>query len=224
MAAAAPPLLADLRERYVDELIAGEAREAQRIVAEAVRLAPAARVYQGLLVEGLYEVGRRWERGEVTIAEEHLAAGISEFVLPQVAFHLPRAPRRRRTAIVACAPGELHAIGSRVVGDFLEAAGWDVLQLGALTPVGALCELTVARRADVVALSASTPARLAEVHDALARLRTVPRPPFVAVGGQAFATAAATASVPDGAVFVRTPEALVAALAERFPADAAAGR
>jgi MerR family transcriptional regulator, light-induced transcriptional regulator len=213
----APPPLAALRERYVDQLIAGEAREAQRIVAHALHLAPASAVYHGLLSEALYEVGRRWELGAVTVAEEHLATGISETVLPQVAFHLPRSPRCRRTAIVACVPGELHAIGSRVVGDFLEAAGWDVLCLGARTPAGALCELVVARHAEVVALSASTTDRLVELDEVLTRLESLPRAPFVAVGGQAFATARATHGVRDGAVFVRTPEALVAALGERFP-------
>jgi len=217
MTIAAPSTLAGLRDRYVEQLIAGEAREAQRIVAEALHLAPASAVYHGLLSEALYEVGRRWELGAVTVAEEHLATGISETVLPQVAFHLPRVPRRRRTAIVACVPGELHAIGSRVVGDFLEAAGWDVLCLGALTPAGDLCELVVARNVQAVALSASMPERLSEVDEVLAHLRTLPRPPFVAVGGQAFATARATNGVRDGALFARTPEALVTALAERFP-------
>jgi MerR family transcriptional regulator, light-induced transcriptional regulator len=223
MGAAAPPVLEDLRERYVEQLIAGEVREVQRIVAEALHLAPAAAVYHGLLTEALYEVGRRWERGEATVAEEHIATGISEVVLPQVAFHLPRAPRRRRTAIVACVPGELHAIGSRVIGDFIEAAGWDVLYVGAPTPAGALCELVVGRNADAVALSASTPERLVEVDEVLARLQTLPSPPFVAVGGQAFATASAATSVRDGAVFVRTPEALVVALNERFPQPDAPG-
>jgi len=213
----APSTLAVLRERYVEQLIAGEARQAQGIVAEALHLAPASAVYHGLLSEALYEVGRRWELGDVTVAEEHLATGISEAILPQVAFHLPRAPRRRRTAIVACVPGELHAIGSRVVGDFLEAAGWDVLSLGALTPPGALCELVVARNAQVVALSASTAARLVELDEVLAPLTTLPRPPFVAVGGQAFSRAAASDAVRDGAVLVRTPEALATLLAERFP-------
>jgi methanogenic corrinoid protein MtbC1 len=217
MDAVAASTLTELRDRYVEQLIAGEAREAQRLVAEALQLAPATAVYHGLLSEALYEVGRRWECGQVTVAEEHLATGISEAVLPQVAFRLPREPRRRRTAIVACVPGEQHAVGSRVVGDFLEAAGWDVLHLGALTPAGDLAQLVVARNAQAVALSATTPDRLHEVEKVLERLRALPRAPFVAVGGQAFGTASAVTSLGDGAVFVRTPEALVGALAERFP-------
>jgi MerR family transcriptional regulator, light-induced transcriptional regulator len=173
-------------------------------------------VYHALLAEGLYEVGRRWARGDVSVAEEHLATGICEVILPDLAYRLPRVPRRRRTVIVACVPGELHALGSRIVADFLEAAGWDVLHLGALTPAGALAELVVARQAEVAALSATTPERIPEVEEVCRRLRSLPRRPLVAVGGQAF-TGEAEALRIGGDVFVRSPEALVAALHERFP-------
>ena len=54
------------------------------------------------------------------------------------------------------------------------------------------------------------------MQEALGRLRALPRAPLVAVGGQAFATAAAATSL-DGAVFVRTPEELVSQLGARFP-------
>lgn len=209
--------LTGLRDRYVEQLIAGDAREAQRIVTQALHMAPAATVCQSVLVEALYEIGRRWSCGAVSVAEEHVATGICEVVLPQIAYHLPRQPRRRRTAIVACVPGELHAIGSRVVSDHLEAAGWDILHVGALAPAGPLTELVVSRSADVVALSAATDERLPEVREVLACLRTLPRKPFVAVGGQAFATADAVRSL-DGAFLARTPEALARELEARFPA------
>jgi methanogenic corrinoid protein MtbC1 len=210
-------MLADLRERYVEQLIAGEAGQAQRVVAEALRVVPVGTVYHALLAEGLYEVGRRWARGDVSVAEEHLATGICEVILPDLAYRLPRVPRCRRTAIVACVPGELHALGSRIVADFLEAAGWDVLHLGALTPAGALAELVVARQAEVVALSATTPERIPEVEEVCRRLRSLPSRPLIAEGGQAF-TGEAEALRIGGDVFVRSPEALVAALRERFPA------
>jgi MerR family transcriptional regulator, light-induced transcriptional regulator len=209
-----PESLVDLYEPYVDALIAGNAGEAQRLIDEALRVAPIASVYRALLVEGLYEVGRRWERGAITVAEEHLASGICEVVLPDLAQRLPRGPRTRRTAIIACVPGELHAIGSRIVADVLEAAGWDVLYLGALTPAAAMVELVVSRGVDVVALSASCAERIPEIEDVCARLRELPRSPLVVVGGQAFAGAA---EAPDDAcLLVDSPEALVAALAERF--------
>ncbi|HEX4805314.1 MAG TPA: B12-binding domain-containing protein [Conexibacter sp.] len=221
----APPAdaLDDLRERCVERLIAGEAREAQALVEEALARAPAAVVYRELLTEALYEVGRRWQHGEIGVGEEHLATGICEHVLPDLAARLPRRPRCRRVAIVACAPWELHALGSRIVADFLDAGGWDVLYLGALVPASVLVELTLARRAEVVALSATTARSAAELEDVCARLQRLARPPLVAVGGQALDLDGLPPL--EGTLLVRTPEALVALLAERFPlgGGAAAG-
>lgn len=215
MGAAAPELLAELRERYVELLIAGEARGAHAVVAEALRAAPVEAVYRELVTEALHEVGDRWERGEVSVAEEHLATGICETSLPDLAERLPRRPRCHRIAIVACVPWELHALGARIVSDFLEAGGWDVLHLGALVPASVLAQLVVARNADVVALSATTARSLAGFETVCERLQALPRPPFVAAGGQALLEAEA-GFAPPGAVVEQSPEALVELLAERF--------
>jgi MerR family transcriptional regulator, light-induced transcriptional regulator len=218
MGAAAPELLGELRERYVELLIAGEARGAHALVAEALRAAPVEAVYRELVTEALHEVGDRWERGEVTVAEEHLASGICETSLPDLAERLPRLPRRHRTAIVACVPWELHALGARIVSDFLEAGGWEVLHLGALVPASVLAQLVVARNADVVALSATTTRSLGELGGVCARLHALPRSPVVAAGGQALLDAP-VGFAPPGAVVEHSPEALVKLLAERFPAE-----
>lgn len=218
MGATASQALAELRDRYVELLIAGDARGAHAVVAEALRAAPAAAVYRGLVTEALHEVGDRWERGEATVAEEHLATGICESSLPDLAERLPRRPRRRRTAIVACAPWELHALGARVVADFLDAGGWDVLHLGALVPASVVTQLAVARDADVVALSATTTRNRGELEGVCERLHALPRSPFVAAGGQALLEAPETLAL-GGAIVEQSPEALVELLAERFPAD-----
>lgn len=218
MGAAAPEALEELRERYVELLIAGDARAAHAVVAEALRLAPVQAVYRALVTEALHEVGDRWERGEATVAEEHLATGICESSLPDLAERLPRRPRCRRTAIVACVPWELHAIGSRIVSDFLEAGGWDVLHLGALVPASVLTQTVVARNADVVALSATTTRSLGELEAVCERLRELPRPPLVVAGGQALLLEEATGFSPPGAIVEQSPEALVELLAERFGA------
>lgn len=215
MEAAGAAGLDDLRDAYVEQLVAGAERPARRLVEQALERAPAAVVYEQLVTRSLYEVGRRWQAGEIGVAQEHLATGVCEHVLPALAEQLPRQARCGRSAIVACAPWELHALGSRVVADFLDAGGWDVLHLGALVPASVLVELTLARRADVVALSATTDRSAAELEGLCARLQRLARPPLVAVGGQALDARALPPL--DGATRVRTPAALVALLAERFP-------
>lgn len=218
MGTAVPATLAELRGRYIEHLLAGEAAEAQRVITEALRLLPIETVYHGVIAEALYEVGRRWERREVTIAEEHLVTGICEASLPDLARRLPRSPRRGLTSIIACVPHELHALGCRIVADFLEAAGWDILHLGADTPADVLADFAVGRGANVVALSATMTERIADVEQACEGLRALPLRPFIAVGGQAFAGAREARSL-GADVLVRSPEALVIELAERFPAS-----
>ncbi|MDO8186868.1 cobalamin-dependent protein [Conexibacter sp. JD483] len=208
--------LTTIRERYVRALLDGDAIAAHGHVAEALELVPVAEVYLDVVHPALHEVGRRWERDTVNVAEEHLATSVSEVMLAELAGRLPRTPRRNRTAIVACGPGEQHAIGSRIVADFLEADGWDTLHLGATTPGSALAELTVARHAEVIAISVSLPLRIPEVADACRRLKALPFAPVVALGGQAF-TRPSQAFAVGADLHAGSPTDLVAALGDRFP-------
>ncbi len=208
--------LTTIHEQYVGALLDGDAIGARGHVEAALRLLPVADVYLHVVHPALHEVGRRWERDTVNVAEEHLATSVSEVVLAELAGRLPQGARRNRTAIVTCGPGEQHAIGSRIVADFLDADGWDTLHLGATTPGGALAELAVARHADVVAISVSLPLRIPEVADACRRLKALPFAPVVVLGGQAF-TRPQQAFAAGADLHAGSPPELVAALAERFP-------
>lgn len=213
--------LGDLRARYVEQLLAGDATGARELVDEALAVAPVTSVYLDMVHPALYEIGMRWERADVGIGEEHLATSVTEIVIADLAGRLPAAPRRDRTVIVACAPGELHAVGSRIVADFLPADGWDVLHLGATTPASALAELTVARRADVVAISVALAQHVPEVAAAVAQLRALPFPLVIALGGRDFAEP--EMALAAGADVVATsPPQLAERLAERFGGDRSA--
>jgi methanogenic corrinoid protein MtbC1 len=211
--------LGALRARYVDLLVEGHAAGARAVVEHATTIAPIASVYLDVVHPALYEIGRRWERDEIGIAEEHLATSVTEIVLADLAGRLPRAPRRNHTVIVACGPDELHAVGSRMVADFLEADGWDTLHLGATTPAGALAELAVARRADVVAISVSMAQNVPPVAAAVAQLRALPFPPTVALGGRAFADPELARGA-GADVVAASPPQLAERLAARYPRPA----
>ena len=206
----------ELRERYVDALVDGDP-------AAAVQLVDAAAVdvrtlYLRVLQPALYEIGRRWEEAEISIAQEHLATATTQSLMARLAARLGAEvkPRRGRTALVACAEGELHSLGVRMVADFLDADGWDVLFVGALSPVGAVADMAAERGVDVVALSASLSERLPEVDAAVRALDALDPRPLVAVGGQAFAGDPAAALAIGADLYANNADALVQALAERF--------
>ena len=74
----------------------------------------------------------------------------------------------------------------RFVGDFLEAEGWTVIDLGAGTPTDALVRTVAERRPKLVCLSTALTTNLIHAEDAIGALRRLDEPPLIAVGGYAY--------------------------------------
>jgi methanogenic corrinoid protein MtbC1 len=143
-------------------------------------------IYEDLIQRSLYDVGLGWERGEVSVATEHLATAITESLLNIVYPRLFQGPRNGRSAVVTCLANEYHQMGGRLVADVFELHGWRSYFLGANTPLRDVIDLTGDKRPAVVALSLTVPVGLGVLCEATAALRAAfPRLPIL-VGGQAF--------------------------------------
>ena len=93
----------------------------------------------------LADLGRRWALGEPIVASEHL---LSEAVERRLAGHLAAARRTRGPiAIIACPSGERHAIGGFALAVVMAWDGWQVMFLGADTPLDQVNALAGERRA-----------------------------------------------------------------------------
>src|SRR5687768_586294 len=178
-----------VRDGFLGALLASDLSGARRVLDEAIAAGmPVRRIYLDVLQPTLYEVGRLWSHAEISIAQEHLATAATQSAMARLAESLADGHRRLRpgTAVVACVSDELHAVGGRMVADFLEADGWRVVFLGQLTPGTDLATLAAEQGARLVALSAALPERLPLVAETCAALQRLDPAPFVLVGGQAF--------------------------------------
>ena len=133
-----------------------------------------------------------------------------------LASRMRTAPVGGRLAVVACPTGERHALGARMIADFLEAEGWEVLALGADTPARDLLELVDDEQPDLVALSVTMPGCLDGALELLGALGTVEPRPCVAVGGDAWPRSTDPAQVGVDIV-AGDPRELVAKLREKLP-------
>jgi DNA-binding transcriptional MerR regulator/methylmalonyl-CoA mutase cobalamin-binding subunit len=133
----------------------------------------------------LRRIGDRWEAGEITVAHEHFVTNLVRGRLFGLAHGWDRG--RGSSALLACAPDELHDIGLIAFGLALARTGWRILYLGQNTPVDALSSVAASEAVDLVVVSAVDPTRFA---GAAAALRSLGRRMPLAVGG-AGATAAA---------------------------------
>ena len=208
-----------LRDDFLAALMAGDATRARWLVDQAVEEGMSVRdLYMDVLAPTLQEVGERWAAGELTVAHEHYSVAVTQGILGVLAPHIRVPPASGRLAVVACTPGELHALGAQMVADFLEGEGWEVLALGASTPAADLAALVDDERPDLVALSTAMANNLEAAVTAVTMLRELDDPPFIAVGGRAWAalTDERRADLGADAVF-GDPRQMCSVLAERFP-------
>ena len=180
------PIDAPRLNAYLDDLVAGR-RSA--CVAHVDTLLAQGVVPRDLYVElfqaSLYEIGRRWEIGEVSVATEHVATSITEELLGRVFPHVARHQRLGHRAVVSCAADDFHQVGGRIVADTLEGMGWDVDFVGAGASVQELVTCVLHAPADLVAISVSVDCHLARMEDTVRAVRAAdPRVP-IAVGGRA---------------------------------------
>jgi methanogenic corrinoid protein MtbC1 len=139
-----------------------------------------------LIRPALYDVGSRWERGEIGVGDEHLATSVCEWLLFALAGRVRRRPTTGLRALVGCSEGEQHVLGARIVAHVLSENGWSVLFLGAATPVPAWAQIVEARRPDVAVLSTTTPGAFDTVAPALAVIKASRPTCRTVVGGQAY--------------------------------------
>jgi methanogenic corrinoid protein MtbC1 len=185
-------------EAFITAILAGD-------LARGLELASAARerglrhLYEEIVTPALVEVGRRWQRGEISVADEHVAAAMTQSVIC-AQYPTFRWPVGARKGIVACVPGERHELGARIAADLLVDAGWDVLFVGADVPLVALADRIRHERPAFVGLSVGMATRLPEVNEALALLRSAAPDVKWIVGGRAAAEAGGGALEADAVV------------------------
>jgi methanogenic corrinoid protein MtbC1 len=105
----------------------------------------------------LRELGEGWEKGEVSIAQEHFASHLVRGRLLGLARGWDRGTGPR--AVLACPPEERHDLGLLIFGLALREHGWRITFLGGDTPVATLAETVDGLSPDAVVLAATEPAR-----------------------------------------------------------------
>ncbi len=104
-----------------------------------------------LVAPTLRSIGARWERGQLSIADEHRASAVAARLISRLGARFARRGVKRGTVILAAPSGELHAAPVAIAANLLRWRGFDVVELGPNTPGEALAE-TVVTEPDLVAV------------------------------------------------------------------------
>ena len=146
---------------------------AQTVLDELLAVATLDALLSQVVVPYLHELGERWERGELSVAQEHFASNLLRGRLLGLArgWGSGGGPR----ALLACPPGERHDLGLIVFGLALRNRGWRIDFLGGDTPTTSLVEASRAIQPELIVLSASDPEHLSPLRRQLVELARMHR-------------------------------------------------
>jgi methanogenic corrinoid protein MtbC1 len=183
------PVAETLAARFLELAIAGDRASAQAVVLSADNVGmPLLSLCGDVVQPALHEAGRRWERGELTVAQEKEISELARDLIAELTNrHLPAA-LDGPVLVAACVEGERHELGPRMLCGVLRVKGYRVHYLGADVAPRFLVESVHLRRPDAVLLSVKIESNLFAVREAVEALRSSPYEtavPPVIVGGDA---------------------------------------
>jgi MerR family transcriptional regulator, light-induced transcriptional regulator len=145
-------------------------------------------VISELLIPYLDDLGERWARAEVTVAQEHFATNLirGRMVALGRSWDAGYGPR----ALLACPEGEHHDLGLVLFGVALARRGWRITFLGANTPLATVISTAGEVRPDAIVIAVTDPAHLIGGERDLATLARTNRLILAGRGTDGFAAAA----------------------------------
>lgn len=118
--------VAALGRRFLQTLLAARRRAAIAMIDAALDdglgIEP---LYLDVLQPALVETGRLWQLDRISIRQEQLVTASVQLLMARAAPQVLSTPRRGRRLDLAAVAGERHQLGSQMLADLFELAGWD---------------------------------------------------------------------------------------------------
>jgi excisionase family DNA binding protein len=176
------------RPRLMARLLAGDEPGSWGVVESAmVAGASAQDVVLDILAPVLRQVGDGWERGELTVGDEHRVTSVALRLFGRLSSRFGRPGRSRGAVVLAGAAGDPHSLPLAMLAAVLRGAGWSVVELGADTPTADLVAAVeaVSGGPRAVGLSISVSRYCQVVRDTIQAVRVVAPTVPILVGGPA---------------------------------------
>jgi len=141
-------------------------------------------IYVDLLQRSLYHVGKMWEQGQLSIADEHMGTEITKCLMNKYADKITANKKVGKTALITCVDKEFHEIGARMAADVFELNGWNTYFLGASTPTSEIVKFIEIKKPDVVGLSFSFYMNLLRLLEVIDHIRKNYPDQKIIIGGQ----------------------------------------
>lgn len=171
-----PQPSSDLQRKYLSALLAMNRAEALQLAMQAVHSdIGVGRFYLDVLQPTQREIGRLWQSGRISVAQEHYSTAATQFVMSQLQPYFLQKSPCHKTLVAACAGDELHEVGLRILSDIFAMEGWNTVYLGANVPGDSVAQTLIDCGANVLAVSATMTRHLFTLSKLIAAVRANPK-------------------------------------------------
>lgn len=172
-----------------EALIAGRETAAANILINAfLEHQSLTKIFDGICANALRHIGELWFKGELTIAQEHLATRTITSAVHKLRHVLPVPQATGKLAMCCAVETDLHELPVQLSQVVLENQGWEVLNFGANLPLYSLVAEIERQLPELVCIAATlvydldrTARDYQEFHQKIKKLNV-----RVVVGGRAF--------------------------------------
>ncbi|RDY70895.1 cobalamin-binding domain protein [Halobacillus trueperi] len=174
-------------EQLAHYFLQGDDQGAIEFIKTMLEKYPRAYLYGDIITPAMYYVGELWERNEISVADEHLATAICDFVLSKLdaeSGHVSRKQQKNFKAMLFGVEEEQHYIGLKMVADTFKEHGWRVRYLGPALPMEHSFTQIEKYRPDVIGISAALPYRLKTIKMVLEHFAELDWNPLIMIGGR----------------------------------------
>ena len=160
--------------------------EASRLMTLIVAVYSIEQVCAELIKPTLWEIGRLWEQGLITVSIEHFASAFFHGWLTNL-LHVTPYSNTSPLVIACCAPGEEHELAPLMLSLLLRRAGLRVAYLGQSIETAGLLQTARQLSPALICVSLTLTSFLEAVIELGRKLQEIPPPrPLFIFGGQAF--------------------------------------
>ena len=158
-------------QMLVEKVIVGDLWGAQKLLsAQLASKMPPHELITHTILPAMAEIGRRWERNDLAIYEEHLATETMIRLLAGLSASVPKIEHNKLSALVSCVPNDKHQLLPMALSEYLELRGWRVCSLGSSLPAEQIALAASTLKPNAIFLSLNMLSRLSDALDVLEKL------------------------------------------------------
>ncbi|WJY27507.1 cobalamin B12-binding domain-containing protein [Sporosarcina trichiuri] len=195
--------MTDYAKQLTDLLLRGDEQAAISYIDGVLAGNDRLTLYEDLLTPAMIRIGELWEQNEITVADEHLATAVCDYVISDYEYRSSSddAPDRKKVMLFGV-EGEEHYIGLKMAAAVFQEFGWRVRYLGPNLPLRHAETAVNAWQPDVVAMSAALSYRLPILRKSVQVLANTDCRPSIVIGGRMAPHASFTEEAAPGQVLV----------------------